>query len=596
MDRSKRIYENLEFVYGKQAAEKLFPQLMDMAEKYRNKIGERKSKAGYGPVLAGDLDEKDVILITYGDNFKKDASHSALENLKRFSDKYLKEKITIIHLLPFFPYSSDDGFSVIDYCEVNEDMGTWQDIDAMAENFRLMFDYVANHISAKSMWFEEFLAGNPQYQNYFVISEESPELKKVTRPRTNPLLTEFQRENGGPVKVWTTFSPDQVDINYSSPEVFLKMSQILMEYYLHGASLIRLDAILYMWKELGTECVHLPQTHALIRTWRALTEYVMPEGVILAEVSAPHEKNMSYLGDGNNECHMIYQFPLAPLVLYSMLKQNTEKLRNWAQTVETPGENVTFFNLLACHDGIGVMPARGILPEEEILWLAKEVKKRGGDVSYKSNEDGTESPYELNIVYRDAVRDLSADEDTNTKRFLCAYAVIMAMKGVPGLYIHALLGSHNSPEEVLNTGIKRSINRKKFDLEEIERDLNDFSSYRRPVMQGFDTMIRLRREIKAFDPYGEMKVLDKGDCVFAVLRIDRKKEQAAVAVCNMTQNSQKLKFSVEELEQSIGRSIKQFGFYEAFSGFEIELKQGLFEVVLKPYEYQWILERNGEKI
>ena len=156
-----------------------------------------------------------------------------------------------IHLLPFYPYSSDDGFSVIDYKQVNPALGTWDDVARVGQNFHLMFDGVINHISAQSAWFKAFLQDDPKYRDYFIVVEGEPDLSQVVRPRTLPLLTEFTTPSGAK-KVWTTFSADQIDLNYANPEVLLDIIDVLLFYVAHGAELIRLDAIAYLWKEIGT--------------------------------------------------------------------------------------------------------------------------------------------------------------------------------------------------------------------------------------------------------------------------------------------------------------------------------------------------------
>lgn len=585
MDHMASIYEKLQFVYGEPVASECLAQLKEMMGEYRKKIEERKQQGGYGQNLHTRLTQKDAVLITYADQIAGGNGHSAMGSLKEFADKYMKELVTIIHLLPFFPYSSDDGFSVIDYCKVNEDMGTWEDVDALTQNFRLMFDYVANHMSAQSEWFQGFLRGDAAYDDFFPAVEGNPDLSQVVRPRAHPLLTPFEKE-GKQVKVWTTFSADQVDLNYRNPKVFLIMSKILLEYYLRGASLVRLDAILYLWKEIGTDCVHLPQTHAVIQIWRDVTELVMPEGVILAEVSAPHVKNMTYLGNGTNECNMIYQFPLAPLTLYSFLKQDASVMTQWAAGVQAPAREATFFNLLACHDGIGVMPARGILPEEEILWLAQQVKQRGGDVSYKANSDGSESPYELNIVYRDAISDPSATPQENTRRFLCAYAIILAMRGVPGLYVHALLGSHNAPEEVAKTGIKRSVNRKKFTMDTLVKELENEACDRAPVMQGFANMIRARKAITAFEPYGDMKIFDAGKECFVIARKSSVDAGVALALYNVT--GKPVTVRVDAAALHVFWSGEPQRLQAVFAGEDIALCGQEYTWTLPAYGYEWL--------
>ena len=173
-----------------------------------------------------------------------------------------------------------------------------------------------------------------------------------------------------------------------------------------GAEFIRLDAIAYLWKEIGTACIHLPQTHAVVRIMHALLEQAAPQVRLITETNVPHTENMSYFGDGTNEAHLIYNFALPPLVLYTLQNGDAGPLSAWASGLTLPSQQVTFFNFLASHDGIGVTPLRGLLPESAIEELARRTLAQGGLVSYRSNPDGSQSPYELNINYFDALADL----------------------------------------------------------------------------------------------------------------------------------------------------------------------------------------------
>ncbi len=363
------------------------------------------------------------------------------------------------------------------------------------------------------------------------------------------------------------------------------MTKILLEYYNKGASLIRLDAILYMWKQLGTTCAHLPQTHALIQAWRLVTELVFKEAVILAEVSAPHVENITYLGDGTNECHMIYQFPLAPLVLYSFLKNDASVLTNWAKSMDFSHEQASFFNLLACHDGIGLQPARGILQEEEISWLVEQSEERGGKITYKSLGDGSKLPYELNIVYRDAIKDLSADEQTNIERYLCAYSIILVVKGVPGIYIHSLLGSENAYDEREKTGRNRSVNRKKFELKQIENELNKNINNRKTIFEKFKHMIETRQKYDVFDPFNSpMEVLDLGNSVFAVLRKSADGSKAFVALHNVSPHAVEAKISSDMIDQINKDTVLT----DVLTNNNVEQnKDGAIQ--LNAYEYKWLM-------
>jgi len=508
----ERIAECLDFLYGPQTGAATREQAM----KTIAKLGRRADGSAGPPPLW--LDEKDAMLITYADQVRE-PDRPPLRTLREFLQSRLKSIVSAAHILPFFPYSSDDGFSVIDYLQVNPEFGSWADVEALAGEFKLMFDAVFNHMSAQSPWFRAYLNNDPEFRDFFIAVEGEPDLSSVVRPRTTPLLTEFASASG-PRRVWTTFSADQADLNYKNPKVLLKMLEVLLEYVRRGARFIRLDAIAFLWKEIGTPCIHLPQTHAIIRFFRAALDIAAPEVLLITETNVPHKDNISYFGDGYTEAQLVYNFALPPLTLHSFLRGDATVLSQWARTLAAPSPRTTFFNFLASHDGVGLNPARGILPEEEIQFLVERCLAHGGYVSNKANPDGTESPYELNIVYFDALNDPGAEEPTEVQvnRFIASQCVMLALAGMPGIYFHSLFGSRNDRRAVEETGIKRRINRQKFPREQIEAELADPQSVRARVFSGYARMLRARRSRAAFAVNSPQAVLDGHPSVFAVLR------------------------------------------------------------------------------
>ncbi|MEA1884512.1 MAG: alpha-amylase family glycosyl hydrolase, partial [Thermotogota bacterium] len=402
------------------------------------------------------LEDINGILITYADTLKGEAS--PLSVLTDFLLKYCGSAFNAIHILPFFPYSSDDGFSVIDYEKVNPQCGNWEDVEELSAHYHLMFDAVINHISQKSDWFQGFLNSKMDYEDFFIELESESGLSQVTRPRATPLLTSFETKNGKK-KVWTTFSSDQIDLNYKNPKLLLKIIDILLFYIEKGASLIRLDAIGYLWKELATSCIHLTQTHEIVRLFRSIVDALNKNALLITETNVPHSENISYFGEGTNEAHMVYNFSLPPLILHAYLQQSSNELNQWVTNLEDPGLEATYFNFLASHDGIGLTPLKGLIKPDEVDSLVQKCLKNHGRISYKQNTDGTEVPYEMNINYFDALSDCSHSEEYNIKKFLGAYAVAISLKGIPGIYIHSLLGSQNWEEGILKNGHNRAINR-----------------------------------------------------------------------------------------------------------------------------------------
>lgn len=464
------------------------------------------------------LSQSDALLITYADQVRE-PGRAPLQTLADFCSQHLRGLLSGVHILPFYPWSSDDGFSVKDFFAVEPTYGTWGDVARLRSGFDLMFDAVLNHMSAQGEWFQKFLADDPAYRDFFVTVEGNPDLSSVVRPRALPLLTEFNSA-GGPRKVWTTFSADQVDLNFKNPEVLLASLRALLFYVANGARYIRLDAIAYLWKEVGTSCIHLPQTHAVIQLMRCVLDEVSPDVLLITETNVPHEDNISYFGDGRNEAQLVYNFSLPPLTLHSLQTGDATALTRWAQSLVLPGERTTWFNFLASHDGIGVNPARGILSDAEIAAVIERVEEHGGFISYKNMPDGSQVPYEMNINYLDALSNPFANEPVElaARKFLTAQSIMLSLQGVPGIYFHSLFGSRGDRPAAETTGIKRRINREKLERTALERELRDSGSLRALVVSGFTELLSTRRAHTAFAPSSPQRILELDPRVFALFR------------------------------------------------------------------------------
>lgn len=515
-------YFMLELLYGKEAGRQAASTLRKMLETF------------HPPPPAPPLDEHDALLITYADQFQR-PGELPLHTFIDFADRYLRGVVSGLHLLPFFPYSSDDGFSVIDYSKVKPEWGDWADITRLGNDFHLMFDAVINHISAESDWFQRFLRGEEAYQDFFISLPPDTDLSTVVRPRTSPLLTRFETAQG-PQWVWTTFSADQVDLNYKNPQVLLSVVENLLIYVEKCAKLLRLDAIAYVWKEVGTPCIHMPQAHLLVSFLNALFKRAAPHVLLVTETNVPHRENVSYFGNGHNEAHMVYNFALPPLVLHAFQTGSARVLSEWASRLTLPSMQVTFFNFLASHDGIGLNPARGILTEAEIEAVVARAVAHGGRVSSKTNADGSESPYEINISYFDALSDPDSDEplEKQVKRFLAAQAVMLALVGVPGIYVHSLFGTRNWQAGVRATGQNRTINRYRFNADQLAASLLAQGSLQQLTYQGYRRLLEARSASPAFHPHGAQLVLPLREEVFSLLRVSPDGMHSAFCLHNLS--------------------------------------------------------------
>lgn len=562
----------LMFLYGEDKAPQLFDRLERIMAAYRARI----------PARPTGLTEEDSILITYGDQVQQ-AGEKPLQTLGAFCGRHLTGIINAVHILPFYPWTSDDGFSVRDYREVDPALGDWKAISAMQEHFRLMFDDVINHISSESEWFQAFLKDDPRYSNYFIVMQDSPDLSKVVRPRALPLLTAFETP-AGEKRVWTTFSDDQIDLNYQNPEVLLEIVDILLMYVERGATFIRLDAIAYLWKEIGTSCIHLPQTHAVIQLLRAVLDEVAPYVQLITETNVPHAENVSYFGDGTNEAQLVYNFALPPLILHTFRTGDARALSQWANGLTLPSDRVTFFNFLASHDGIGLNPVRGILSADDIDALVAKTLEHGGLVSYKHNSDGSQSPYELNINYFDVLSNPQIDEPLQLQmdRFISAQAIMLSLVGVPGIYFHSLFGSRGWREGVGQTGRNRTINRQKFDLTALERELDDHTSLRNQGFQRYSQLLQARKASSAFHPHGGQQVLACGEAIFALLRVSPDGRQRVLCLHNISDQPRDVTVDWKDVFDSSSGRFTDLMTKHLLDG---SLNQIL---VLKPYQTLWL--------
>ncbi len=552
------IIDGLKKLYGEKA-EEVKREVETVIEKYRSSL----------PHYEKRLTEKDVVLITYADTIRREGQFP-LETLDEFLRENLERLINTIHILPFFPFSSDDGFAITDYYAVNPEFGTWGHIRQLSVDFRLMFDAVINHMSKDSDWFKGFLAGNPDFENFFVEVDENDErLKQVFRPRALPLVHKYPAKSGEIKSVWTTFSEDQVDLNYADGKVFTTILELLLFYISKGARLIRLDAVGFLWKRLGTTCLNLPETHLVIQLYRKIIESLTSGVLLITETNVPHKDNISYFGNGNNEAHLVYNFTLPPLLAFSLITSNVQKLGMWLSQLDLPSGGSCYFNFTASHDGIGLQPVKDILTSEETGILEKQAKANHGFVSYKDNSDGTKSPYELNCSYLNIVSNVDDSRLLKSQKFMLTQVFMLSIPGLPGIYIHSLLGTQNDREAVEKSGIKRRINRSKHDYEKLIATLSKDGTLRNLVFTEYKRVLRIRRSYKWFDPFLRFEIKTVDNQVIVIQK--EQGEKRFWAVFNFSDKGRYFHLSQDKMAKdlitgNIGHADRIF---------------------LKPYAYHW---------
>lgn len=556
LDKNRTV-NTLKDLYGDQA-NGVYSAIENLIEKYQPKI-----KNEVQP-----LNEKDVILITYGDNVQQDGVPH-LKTLKKFVDTYCLPEINSTHILPCYPYTSDDGFSVTDYYEIDPGLGTWKEIEELAETSNLMFDAVVNHMSKSSQWFQSYLAQEEEFKDYFIAVNPEIDLLKVVRPRALPLLSPFKLKNGEEKHIWTTFSEDQVDLNFESPKVFLAILDVLLHYTAKGAKFIRLDAIAFLWKEIGTNCMHLEQTHTIIKLYKEVIQTLTSNLYLITETNVPHKENISYFGNGEDEADLVYNFTLAPLLVYSIIKEEVSVLTKWASSLQFPSNKVCFFNFTASHDGLGVRPLQGIIPDSEILDLAKRAEKHGGQVGYKNNEDGSQSPYELNCNYLDLLSDTSESENDKVAKMMLTQSLMLAFPGVPGIYFHSLVGSRNYYKGVEESNIKRRINREKLEFNNLENEIKSEGTLRNRIYTSYKKILSIRTNQKAFNPFGEATYSKLANDKVFIIKRDFQKD-TIYAIYNFSNET----ININSLSKNV---------VDLFNNREI--KKDIW--ILKPFNFYW---------
>lgn len=578
-DTDNLIHDHLSFLYGQERAPDLTQRLLTILEQFRQDYPEISKRSESERVT-----EKDAILITYGDMVQK-SGISHLQALAEFLERYVSDTISSVHLLPFFPYSSDDGFSVIDYLQVNPDLGSWEDIASLGQRFRLMFDAVINHASAESEWFQGFLQDDPAYSDHFIVIEPGTDLSMVFRPRSSPLLTPFQTPSGEKL-VWTTFSADQIDLNFRNPELLLEVIKILLYYVAKGADFLRLDAVTFLWKEISTSSANLPQTHRIIQLIRAVFDLVTPYVTVITETNIPHKDNIAYFGDGINEAQMVYNFALPLLTAHAFLTGSAITLSDWAATLDIPSKKATFFNFLAAHDGIGIQPVKNILSPSEIKQILDHALAQGGNISHKSESDGSLSPYEININYLDMLSDSGKrDEDLSllTQRFITSHAIMLALRGVPGIYFHSLFGSRNWSAGVEQTGRYRTINREKLLRTKLEADLSDKRSLRYRIFHHLSDLLKKRAASNAFHPASGQRVIQCHEGIFALVRSSLDGKDRVLCLHNVSNEGLDVSVDVRASSLSPANNL-----VDLLNGEICSIEGNRIELSLEPYQFRWL--------
>jgi sucrose phosphorylase len=563
-------------LYGRVVGEE---RLKNIVDDLVDAIGVSAAPTQTDPALPADLwSQRDVALITYGDSIV-DGGSKPLKVLRNFCETWLGSCVTWVHILPFFPWTSDDGFSVLDYSSVNQALGDWNDISDIATDYRLMADLVLNHCSSRSAWFENFKQGIDPGRGYFFTKGPSFDVSRVVRPRTSDLTMPVVTSEGEQ-QVWCTFSHDQVDFDFSNPDVLLEFTRIIRLYLDRGVRIFRLDAVAFTWKRSGTTCINLPEAHDLVRLLRALIEWVQPDAIIITETNVPNIENLAYFGQ-RDEAHCIYNFALPPLLIHTLVEADSSRITRWLMSMPPAILGTTYFNFLASHDGIGLRPVEGLLSEGELDSMIDQLQENGALLSWREHADGTRTVYEVNVSLFDALKQSGEVVDRTLDRMILAHAILLGLEGVPAIYLHSFVATRNDLSRVENTGHNRAINRHQWALDELTGLLNDAKSQHARCLQAIKQLINMRQGQPAFHPNATQFTLNCGRSIFGFWRQSPDRAQSIFCLYNVTPTSTSIAAASLNL-------VGSDSWRDLISGETVDLFSEDPTIELAPYQAVWL--------
>ena len=567
LKENKKIRSKLDNIYkislSKKDIDKFEDEIIQIIKNFNKKNPKRKK----------NISEKTSLIICYGDSIYSNKK-SSISLFKIFFQKKLKNYFNTIHFLPFYPSSSDSGFSVKDHYKIENKLGNWSDIKKISKSNDIMADMVINHSSARGLWFRNFLKNKKPGKNYFLTIDSKFDTSKVIRPRDHKLLKKINIFNKKEY-LWRTFSADQLDLNFKNPSVLLRFIKIMINLINHGVTVFRLDAIAYLWKESGTKCINLKQTHEIIKLLRTICSYLNVETIIVTETNLPEKENLTYFGK-NDEANWIYNFSLPPLLIHAFLFENSSYLNQWSKKLPVTKNGNSYLNFISSHDGIGIRPTEGIFNQKILSSFLKRLKKNGSKFSYRKVKNKLKKVYEANITVFDALK--KSDYDSKGKffleRYVSAHSIMISFEGIPAVYFNSLFGKSNDEAKYIITGNNRDVNRYKWNYKNISKKLSNKNSKQSIFFQKISNLLSIRRKQKAFHPNASRHNINLGSKIFSFKRISINKKQTVICITNLSSKIQRANLN------------KIYHNWTNLIGSKIEIKNKL--LILKPFETIWL--------
>ncbi len=434
-----------------------------------------------------------IQLITYPDSMGAN-----LPELHYVLRKFFSKAVHGVHILPFYPSSSDRGFAPKTYDEVDPAFGTWEDVEKIGQDFDLVIDFMVNHISRQSIFFQDYVEKGPasEYADMFLsfdkmipggfIQEE--DLEKVYTRKPRPHYQQLERPNGTLEKIWCTFDYEQIDLDYDSPKTREVMRKFLIRLARNKPKMIRLDAIAYTTIELGTNCFFVEP-----KIWEYLDWFDDYASAFDTEILPEVHEHFSYQFKLAKKGYWCYDFSLPMLVLHCLYMKTTRRMKSWLK--KCPRKQIT---TLDTHDGIGVVDVQDLLNQEEIDQTIEQLYEKGSNVkkTYSGPEYQNLDVYQVNCTYYSA---LGCNDDA----YIVARTIQFFTPGIPQVYYVGLLAGENDIELLEKTRLGRNINRHNYTLKEIREDIQ------KPVVQRLLKLMEFRNSYPAFN--GEFTLLKSKD-------------------------------------------------------------------------------------
>ena len=458
-----------------------------------------------------------VMLITYPDSLGKN-----IEELRNVLKNDLKGAVGGIHLLPFFPSTGDRGFAPTDYTKVDPKFGDWSDVEKLGQEYYLMFDFMINHISRHSKYYEDFQQkkDKSKYADLFLSWDKfwpkgrptKADVDLIYKRKDKAPYQEITFADGSKEKLWNTFGPEQIDLDVRKKVTQEFIKQTLNQLIEHGADIIRLDAFAYAVKKLDTNDFFVePEIWDLLAQVR--DDIAAKGAIILPEIHEHYSMPFKIAKHG----YFIYDFALPMVTLYSLYSGKSERLAHWLKMCP-----MKQFTTLDTHDGIGVVDARDILTPEEVKYTSQELYKVGANVKkkYSSAEYHNLDIYQINTTFYSAL----GDDD---KKYFMARLLQVFAPGIPQIYYVGMLAGKNDIKLLEETKEGRNINRHYYTREEVAEEV------KRPVVASLLKLFAFRNTEAAFDLEGNIEVETPSENEIRIVRMNKDQTHKAELKANL---------------------------------------------------------------